>query len=148
MPDADRLRTLFNLFDRDGSGTLDAEELLEILTRGSDGLSLADAKEIVDSFDENKDGVLSVDEFVKAKDDPKAKAKPQAELDDLINWANIANDESDFGASLQLGQDLFNHDLTFAPLAGRTLSMAYTLLDREVFAEIAGMHVGKRKQQQ
>ena len=66
MPDADRLRTLFNLFDRDGSGTLDAEELLEILTRGSDGLSLADAKEIVDSFDENKDGVLSVDEFVKA----------------------------------------------------------------------------------
>ena len=88
-----------------------------------------------------------LDEFVKAKDDPKAKAKPQAELDDLINWANIANDESDFGASLQLGQDLFNHDLTFAPLAGRTLSMAYTLLDREVFAEIAGMHVGKRKQQ-
>ena len=66
MPDADRLRTLFNLFDRDGSGTLDAEELLEILTRGSGGLSLADAKEIVDSFDENKDGVLSVDEFVKA----------------------------------------------------------------------------------
>ena len=52
--DADRLRTLFNLFDRDGSGTLDAEELLEILTRGSGGLSLADAKEIVDSFDENK----------------------------------------------------------------------------------------------
>ena len=54
MPDVERLRTLFNLFDRDGSGTLDAEELLEILTRGSGGLSLAHAKEIVDSFDENK----------------------------------------------------------------------------------------------
>ena len=59
---ADDLRSLFNTFDRDGSGTLDAEELLAILTRGASGLSLEDAKEIVDDFDENKDGVLSVDE--------------------------------------------------------------------------------------
>ena len=64
--DSDRLRELFKTFDADGSGTLDAEELLAILTRGSAGLSLEDAQEIVRDFDENMDGVLSVDEFVKA----------------------------------------------------------------------------------
>ena len=62
MQSDDHLRTLFATFDTDGSGTLDAEELLAILTRGASGLSLEDAKEIVDDFDENKDGVLSVDE--------------------------------------------------------------------------------------
>lgn len=66
MADEDHLRSLFNTFDRDGSGTLDAEELLEILTRGTSSLSLEDAKEIVNDFDDNKDGVLSVEEFVKA----------------------------------------------------------------------------------
>ena len=66
MADEDYFRSLFNTFDRDGSGTLDAEELLEILTRGTSSLSLEDAKEIVNDFDENKDGVLSVEEFVKA----------------------------------------------------------------------------------
>lgn len=40
---------------------------------------------------------------------PEARAAPQSELDELVNWANIANDECDFGASLQLGSDLFNH---------------------------------------
>ena len=58
--------------------------------------------------------------------------------------ANIANDESDFGASLQLGQDVFNHSLSFARLAARTLTTAYTLLDREPYAEIARMHAPRR----
>ena len=66
MADDEHLRTLFTTFDRDGSGTLDAEELVAILTRGASGLSLDDAKDIVNDFDDNKDGVLSVDEFVKA----------------------------------------------------------------------------------
>ena len=85
-----------------------------------------------------------LDELIKANDGP-AKSARQAELDGLVNWANIANDESDFGASLQLGQDLFNHDLAFAPLAGRTLATAYTLLDRDAFAQIATMHAQSRK---
>ena len=64
--DEAKLRDLFSLFDRDGSGSLDAEELLAILTRGDQGLSLADAQEIIKDFDDNKDGVLTVDEFIKA----------------------------------------------------------------------------------
>jgi hypothetical protein len=67
-------------------------------------------------------------------------------LDSLVNWANIANDEGDFGASLQLGADIFNHDMCFAPLAARTLSTAYELLDRPEYAAIAVAHAKQRAQ--
>ena len=77
--------------------------------------------------------------------DGAAKASPhQSELDDLVNWATIANDEGDFGASLQLGQDLFNHSPRFAPLAARILNTSYTLLGRTNLARIAAMH-GKQR---
>jgi Ca2+-binding EF-hand superfamily protein len=64
----DKLRKCFELFDQDGNGKLDAEELQAILTRqgGGQSLSLADAQEIIADFDENKDGFLQFDEFVKA----------------------------------------------------------------------------------
>ena len=112
MADVERLRTLFNVFDRDGSGTLDAEELLEILTRGAKGLSLEDAKvgaeaaaaplahargarpthraarplwqEIVSDFDDNKDGVLSMDEFVKAMSAIEPTAGVEPALGDFV----------------------------------------------------------------
>ena len=76
-----------------------------------------------------------------------ARSSAQAELDELVHWANIANDECDFGASLQLGQDLFNHSPSYAPLAARTLATAYTLLDRGAFATIAEAHARVRQSQ-
>ena len=76
-----------------------------------------------------------------------ARSTHQAELDELVHWANIANDECDFGASLQLGQDIFNHSLSYAALAGRTLSTSYMLLDRMEFATIAEQHAAARAQQ-
>ena len=73
--------------------------------------------------------------------DPRA----QSELDALVNWATIANDECDFGASLQLGQDLFNHEpASFGRLAGRTLATAYTLLGRDDYATMARAHAKVR----
>jgi len=76
---------------------------------------------------------------------PAERPDVQAELDDLINWSNIANDESDFGASLRLGADLFNHDVCFAPQAAQQLSTAYTLLGRAPFAKLAKLHAAKRR---
>jgi hypothetical protein len=74
-----------------------------------------------------------------------AKDAALQELDSLLNWATIANDESDFGASLQLGLDIFNHAPCFATLAARTLSTTYRLLGRDQFATIAEMHAVQRK---
>ena len=79
-------------------------------------------------------------------DQGRARAEDEAELDALVNWATIANDECDFGASLQLGAEIFNHSTKFASLASRLLSTAYTLLDRPAYAEIARLHGAQRKQ--
>jgi Ca2+-binding EF-hand superfamily protein len=51
--DAEEIRGAFRLFDTDSSGTITPEELMAILTRPNTGnsLSLADAKEIIASFD-------------------------------------------------------------------------------------------------
>ena len=76
--------------------------------------------------------------------DPGERSQHQAELDDLINWSNIANDESDFGAGLQLGQDLLNHDVAFAKHALQQLRTAYLLLGRRAFATISEEHAKTR----
>jgi GTPase SAR1 family protein len=68
-PTEQELADLFNTFDLDGSGTLDAAEVLAILTRkggAASGLALSDAQAIVDEFDANHDGVLSIAEFAHA----------------------------------------------------------------------------------
>jgi len=61
------LRKAFDTFDIDQSGTLDAEELLQILTRQTQhgaALSADDAKALIAMFDTNGDGVLDFDEFL------------------------------------------------------------------------------------
>lgn len=59
------------------------------------------------------------------------------QLQPVITFANIANDECDFGTSLELGLNLFTYG---SPLLHRTvgqlLSTAYNLLGRPEFAEI------------
>ena len=64
----DKLRKCFDLFDKDGNGKLDAEELKAILTRegGGQALTVEDAKEIISDFDDNKDGFLQFDEVCHA----------------------------------------------------------------------------------
>ena len=61
------LKESFEVFDGDGNGTLDAEEVVEILTRMTgDGteLSIEDAREFIAEFDRDGDGELNVNEFI------------------------------------------------------------------------------------
>ena len=61
------LKKAFKQFDTDGSGTLDAKEFLAILTRdGDDSMDADDAKDLLDMFDDNGDGVLQISEFIEA----------------------------------------------------------------------------------
>lgn len=57
----------FKLFDKDNSGTIDKEELYNILTYKGSGRSigLGDnmAREIIQEFDTNGDGELDINEF-------------------------------------------------------------------------------------
>ena len=64
--------------------------------------------------------------------------KHRKKLEEIFNWVNIGNDESDFGQGFELGQELFAADLpgdaqslAFAKAAGIFLNNAYTLLGRD-----------------
>ena len=65
-------------------------------------------------------------------------------LRELINWSSIANDESDFGNSLELGIDLFSSFPRFTKTARKVLSTSYTLLGRDVFCDIITLHCSER----
>lgn len=63
---SDELKKAFSMFDTDGNGKIEAEELFRILVRGESGLSMEAAESIVLDFDENGDGSLDVTEFIDA----------------------------------------------------------------------------------
>lgn len=58
-------------------------------------------------------------------------------LDSLITYANIANDECDFGGALELGINMFCHGSeVFHPQIQGILISTYHLLNRSQYAEI------------
>lgn len=78
--------------------------------------------------------------------DDKKKCSLYKDLHQIINNANMANDECDFGMGLELGLDLFfqgdpyyHSDIEFL------LTNAYTLLERTEFSEILKAHLEERK---
>ena len=62
------LKKAFEVFDKDGSGKLKADEVIEILTRMTAAtysqFTTEDAKAFIQEFDRNGDGVLDVNEFI------------------------------------------------------------------------------------
>lgn len=60
-----------------------------------------------------------------------------SKLHEIINWANIAIDEGDYGTGLELGINLFCFGSKyFHSMIIQLLSTVYKLLDRETFATI------------
>lgn len=62
----EKLIKAFHEFDADGSGTLNKEELRAILSRPGTGstMSVMDIDQMMDIFDDDGDGVLSISECV------------------------------------------------------------------------------------
>lgn len=70
------------------------------------------------------------------------KESENEKLDLVLNFANIANDECDFGAGLELGINLFcsGHE-EFHPAALGLLRSTYALLQRDEFAKILQVNI-------
>eukprot|EP00041_Stephanoeca_diplocostata_P025779 m.682800 g.682800 ORF g.682800 m.682800 type:complete len:252 (-) comp22823_c0_seq13:1651-2406(-) len=67
-------------------------------------------------------------------------------LDELITYANIANDEGDPGQPLKLGLDLFSFAIEFDNDACNLLAPTYRLLGRDEFATVIESHTaGERR---
>jgi len=60
-----QLREAFLVFDRDKSGTLDREELREVLTQMGEPLNARQTEHVLGKIDLNGDGKIEVDEFVR-----------------------------------------------------------------------------------
>lgn len=59
-----RLMQIFTLVDKDGSGTISKEELVDFFNFGSDNDSLKYIQNMVDEADKNGDGEISFQEFL------------------------------------------------------------------------------------
>ena len=61
----EKLRAAFNMFDKDGSGIISADEIREVLCfGGANSLSAEAVDAIIKQVDENGDGEIQFDEFV------------------------------------------------------------------------------------
>ena len=58
----------FKLFDENGDGMITSAELKQVCNSLGDSLSISEVQEMMKSVDENNDGVISFDEFVKYLD--------------------------------------------------------------------------------
>lgn len=59
-----RLMQIFTLVDKDGSGTISKEELIEFFNIGNDSESQKYIQNMVDEADKNGDGEISFQEFL------------------------------------------------------------------------------------
>ncbi|XP_017888758.1 histone PARylation factor 1 [Ceratina calcarata] len=77
---------------------------------------------------------------------PEARKTPISKLEEVIRLATIAADECDFGTVLELGHDLFSSGVSHVQTrALNLLSLAYGLLQRPEFQEIARAHLKNRR---
>jgi len=60
----EKLEAAFKMFDKDGSGSISADEIKKVLGQGQNALNTKVIDEIMNQVDENGDGEISYDEFV------------------------------------------------------------------------------------
>eukprot|EP01084_Bolivina_argentea_P292477 502814_1 len=65
------IKVLFNFFDKDRNGTIDAKEIMSVMNIFRLHLTLKEATNIISNFDKNGDGVIDFHEFVLMMDSGK-----------------------------------------------------------------------------
>ncbi len=61
----EELKQRFKLFDKDGNGLIDREELRDVMQQLGEKLSEEDIEEMIQDADKNGDGMIDYQEFVK-----------------------------------------------------------------------------------
>ncbi|XP_041336075.1 histone PARylation factor 1 [Pyrgilauda ruficollis] len=76
------------------------------------------------------------------------RVKAFAPIQEMLTFVQFANDECDYGMGYELGMDLFCYGSHyFHKTVGQLLPLAYTLLKRNLFAEIIEQHLGSRREE-
>ncbi|XP_053206017.1 histone PARylation factor 1-like [Panonychus citri] len=84
--------------------------------------------------------------LVNIPEEDRQRSKAHESLREIVNLTNLANDECDFGMTLELGIDLFcfGHEF-FNRLTIFLLDTSYELLNRKEFGTIIEAHIANRK---
>ena len=61
----EELKQRFAMFDKDGNGTIDREELRDVMQQLGEKLSEEDIEEMIQDADQNGDGLIDYNEFVR-----------------------------------------------------------------------------------
>ncbi|KAK9506514.1 hypothetical protein O3M35_008437 [Rhynocoris fuscipes] len=93
----------------------------------------------------SEDELIKILKKITSAENERERDAAWSELQQVITAANIANDECDFGTSLELGLDMFafGDELLHNSLE-RIMCTAYKLLNRNKFAEILHAHIKHR----
>jgi Ca2+-binding EF-hand superfamily protein len=81
------IATIFRMFDKNGDGKLMNEEISSFLTAIGREASKEEVKKIVDSIDADKNGYITIDEFITYMDDNYVISSDQ--IDELIDAFKI-----------------------------------------------------------
>ena len=83
----DKIKKAFNLFDKNGDGTVSHSEVKVVMSELGEPMSDTDIKEMIASVDTSRDGVLSLSEFVKMMSNSsgrRTKLDPRAEIREMF----------------------------------------------------------------
>ena len=73
------------------------------------------------------------------------KLKAEESIQELMTLTQFANDESDYGMALELGQCMFSFgDSALNKYIKNLLSISYTLLNRNYYSEVIKAHLNNR----
>ncbi|KAL7981869.1 hypothetical protein Chor_000926 [Crotalus horridus] len=144
------------LRDTDEKLTKTAKQLGYSLEEKSLKMKQRDKKVVTKTFhggglvvpvDKNNVGYRELPETNDAPNDDK-RLKAFAPIQEMLTFVQFANDECDYGMGYELGIDLFCYGSHyFHKIISQLLSLAYSLLKRNLFAEIIEAHLANRRKE-
>lgn len=114
----DKFRIAFNKFDKDGGGTIDAEELGSAMHSLGQNLTRLELQDIIDSVDADNSGTIDFPEFLVLM---RAKLADMDTVDDLVEALDLFDPRNSGSvteavlkhALLNLGEKLSDEDVAY-----------------------------------
>ncbi|RNA38041.1 calmodulin [Brachionus plicatilis] len=85
------LKNGFKIFDQDGSGSIDPQEIRSIMANFDSSISENDIDELIDDLDKNNDGMVDFNEFANQLGKKFYSQPPRAELEAAFKYFEWVN---------------------------------------------------------
>eukprot|EP01083_Nonionella_stella_P177905 626882_1 len=151
MNDEAEMKAIFDEFDEDGGGSIDAEELQHALTKMGHTMTMDEVNELIHEIDENGDGEVDFDEFkvmaTKSWFVDAFQSKLVASMERMMNAMNIMNDDEEDEDKEELDEEDEEYDDYDADeLVGELNQRKQTIMDlQNELSQMKGLQVVKEE---